>query len=84
MGTGTGTAISGDVFAGFTEAEKKFLQDVENFLVSYPKFGGTTPTNQALFTTFDVSIAVKGPRSLQVMCKKWCVGPDGRVYCCGM
>jgi hypothetical protein len=77
-------AMSGDPYAGFTPTEQAFLQALSNLLRTYPKFGGDTPIDQALATTFDVSVTVKGPRAFQVPCKKICHDWRGMPYCCGM
>jgi hypothetical protein len=76
-------AMSGDPYTGFTPAEQAFLQALADFLKNYPKFGGDTPIDQALASTFDVSATVKGLRATQVPCKKICHDPRGMPYCCG-
>jgi hypothetical protein len=78
-------------FPGFTDAERKFLQELEKFLMNYHGFAGTTPYDEAIATTLDLSVTVKGTRApvtvkgttaLTVPCKKWCVDQYGRLYCC--
>lgn len=79
-----GPVMSGDIFIGLAPAEKQFLQDLEKFLAQYSGFAGSTPVDQALISTFNLSVTAVGPRASLFVCHKWCVGPNGRLYCCGM
>jgi hypothetical protein len=48
------------LYAGFTEAEKKFLLDLGGFLAKYPKFAGDTPFKDAIAARFQVRVNVSG------------------------
>jgi hypothetical protein len=47
-----------DLFEGFTDAERKFLDDLAGFLGKYKGFAGDTPFDRALAATFQVKLGI--------------------------
>jgi hypothetical protein len=84
MSQGTVPTMSGSDFTGYTETEKKFIKDLGDWLAGYKGYMGATGYDLALARTLDVSVTATGERALGAVCKKWCIGPGGVFYCCGM
>jgi hypothetical protein len=47
-----------DLFEGFTDAERKFIDDLAGFLGKYKGFAGDTPFDRALAATFQLKLGI--------------------------
>jgi hypothetical protein len=72
-----------ELFAGLTEAEKKFLLDLGDFLAKYPNYGGETPYNKAIAVGLQAEVHIN-PRGRPVgfLCHHVCYDSQYRPYCC--
>lgn len=68
-----------EVYEHLTDTQIKFLEDLKDFVKTYPGFAGQTPFQESLGAKFQIQVINLGRRS----CTKYCLDPmNWMYYCC--